>query len=214
MDTTRNEKADDRKPTTKGLIRENILNMEFFFSVVIPIALFSAFDHYKMTLNGTMAAGGWSLGMIIFQYIRDKRVNVFAAIGAIFSAIGLVGAVVSRNPMYYLASPIVIDLLQAIVFFGSVVIGKPLIQMLAEYTIKKKFSEEFRRQAKFKKAWVILTVAWGVLAVTQALLRIVLLRYASNEVYYAVSSIYGSISTPLMLAVSFWFPGWYWKHKA
>lgn len=213
MDTTGNEKVDNHKLTTKKLIQENLLNMEFFLSVVIPVALFSIFDHYNMTLNGTIAAGGWSLGVIVLQYVRDKRVNVFAALGTIFSAIGLVGAVISKNPMYYLASPIVIDMLQAIVFLGSVLIGKPLIQMLAEYTTKRRFSDEFRRQPKFKRAWVLLTVAWGVLNLTQAFLGIILLRYASNEVYYAVSSGYGSISTPLMLAVSFWFPGWYWKHK-
>lgn len=116
-----------------------------------------------------------------------------------------------RDPKFYLASPIVTDSILALVFLGSILFGKPLIQVFAEYTVKGSFSEELKKKPKYKAAWTILTVAWGVLSITQALLRIALLFSVSNELYFSISTTYGNISTPLLLVITFWFPGWYWK---
>ena len=214
MDLIKTEKVQNQKSMSRSLMYENILNIEFILSVVVPIILFSAFDYYNMKLSGTIVAGSWSIGIVIVQFIKKHKVNIFGAIGAGLSAIGLIGTILSKNPTFYLASPIVIDLILSAVFLGSVLLGKPIIRILAEYSVKGGFSEEIRKKPKFKSAWIIVTIAWGVLSITQALLRIVLLYSVSNEVYYAISTAYGNISTPLLLVFSFWFPGWYWKRKA
>ena len=208
-----NFNTENKKITVKKLIFDNILNIEFLLSFVIPVILFTVFGNFNMELTGIILAGLWSIGLVMIQIIIYKKANVFAIIATCFSAVGLIGTVISKDPMFYLASPIILDILLALVFFGSIIIGKPLIQILAENTVKGGFPEEIRNKANYKSAWIILTNAWGILSITQALLRIVLIYTASKEVYFAISTAYGNISSPLMLVFSFWFPKWYWKRN-
>jgi intracellular septation protein A len=167
-----------------------------------------------MRLFGIIMAGSWSVGIVLIQYIQGSKINIYAIIGAIISAISLVGTIISRNPVFYLASPIVTDLLLALVFLGSLLFGKPLIQLFAEYEMKDAFPEDFRQKPEYKSAWKILTAGWGILSITQALLRIILLYSASMEIYYTISMIYGNVSTVLFFVFSFWFPRWYWGRTA
>lgn len=199
--------AQDRQ---KSAIRR-LINTEFILSVILPILLFLVLDKMGMTLTGTILAGVWSLLMTIIVLIKDKRLNVYAIISLIFAVIGLTTTVISSNPVYYLASPIVSDILLALAFFLSVAIGKPLIQEFAEYQMKDMFSPDLRAKPMYKSAWMIITSAWGVLSLLQAAIRIVLLVSVSSAVYFSVSMIIGNLTTIGMLIGSVRFPSWYWK---
>jgi intracellular septation protein A len=188
-----------------------IFNLDFFLSVVIPIIIFYALSHFNMILLGTILAGSWALAAIVFQYTRERKVNIFAIIVAIFSVVGLVGTIVFHNPTFYLESPILMDLVLGCIFLGSLLVGKPLIQIFAEYEMKDAFSQKLRMHPKYVSAWRILTAGWGLLCISQALLRLALLHTVSPEVYYSISSVYGNVSTPLFLLFTFWFPKWYWR---
>jgi intracellular septation protein A len=190
---------------------KKIFDFNFVLGVIVPIIIFYVFNHYDMVFQGTVLAGVWALGAIAFQYFRERRANVFAILVAIFSVIGLFGTIIFHSPTFYLESPIAMDLVLGCIFLGSLVIGKPLIQIFAEYEMKDAFSQNLRMHPKYVSAWRILTAGWGLLCISQALLRLVLLHTASTAVYYSISSIYGSVSTPLFLLFSFWFPKWYWK---
>jgi intracellular septation protein A len=193
-----------------GIIKR-IFDLYFALGVVVPIVIFYVFSYYDMIFQGTILAGVWALGVIAYQYMRERRANAFAIIVTIFSVIGLIGTIVFHSPTFYLESPIAMDLVLGFIFLGSLIIGKPLIQIFAEYEMKDGFSQELRMHPKYTSAWQILTVGWGLLCISQALLRFVLLQMASPEMYYTISSVYGSISTPLFLLFSFWFPKWYWR---
>jgi hypothetical protein len=167
----------------KSVLRK-LFNMEFMLSVILPIILFLAFDRMNMTLKGTIAAGAWS-----------------------------VTTAISSNPLYYLASPIVSDLLLALAFFASVAVRKPLIKEFAEYQMKDMFSPALRAKPMYNNAWMIITAAWGVLSLLQAAIRIVLLLTVSNAVYYSASMIIGNVTTIIMIIGSVKFPSWYWKRE-
>lgn len=194
----------------KDIIRR-IFNLNFLLSVVIPIIIFYILSHYNMILLGTILAGSWALAAIMFQYTRDRKINVFTMIIALFSIIGLFGTVFFHNPTFYLESPILMDLMLGCIFLGSLLIGKPLIQIFAEYEMKDAFSQKLRMHPKYVSAWRILTAGWGLICLSQAFLRLALLHTASPEVYYSISSVYGNVSTPLFLLFTFWFPKWYWR---
>lgn len=193
-----------------GIIKR-IFDLYFALGVVVPIIIFYVFSYYDMIFQGTILAGVWALGVIAYQYMRERRANAFAIIVTIFSVIGLIGTIVFHSPTFYLESPIAMDLVLGCIFLGSLIIGKPLIQIFAEYEMKDGFSQELRMHSKYTSAWQILTAGWGLLCISQALLRFALLQIASPEMYYTISSVYGSISTPLFLLFSFWFPKWYWR---
>ena len=124
-----------------------------------------------MILLGTILAGSWALAAVIFQYTRGRKINIFAIIVALFSIIGLFGTIVFHNPVFYLESPIFMDLVLGCIFLGSLLIGKPLIQILAEYEMKDAFSQKLRMHPKYVSAWRILTAGWGLVCISQAMLR-------------------------------------------
>ncbi len=97
--------------------------------------------------------------------------------------------------------------------FGSLFLERPLIQVIVEQSYLKNISKERRKQPEYKKVWRIITIAWGILGISQAVVRSILLYTVSMSSYYAISTVYGNVSTPLMIAFSIMFPKWYWRRK-
>lgn len=202
-----------KKSSTNNSIIKTVFNRDFVISAIIPVIIFYVFDKLNMTLNGIILSGVWSIGVVIFYFIKDHKINALSTIAGVLSAIGLIGTVVSKNPTFYLISPIVQDFLIAIVFFGSLFLERSLIQIIVEQTYLKNVSEELRGNPKYKSAWRILTIAWGILNISQAIVRIILLHSVAISSYYALSTLYSNISTPLLIAISITFPKWYWNRK-
>lgn len=149
----------------KDIIRK-IFNLDFLLSVVIPIIIFYVLSLFNMILLGTILAGSWALAAIVFQYTRNRKINIFAIIVALFSIIGLFGTIIFHNPTFYLESPILMDLVLGSIFLGSLLVGKPLIQIFAEYEMKDAFSQKLRMHPKYLSAWRILTGGWGLVCIS------------------------------------------------
>lgn len=192
---------------------KNVFNKDFVVSAIIPIIIFSLLDKYGMTFEGIILSGSWSIGVVIVNYVKAREFNALAIMSAAFAGIGLIGTIVSKNPTFYLVAPIVQDILLAAMFFGSLLFKKSLIQIIIEQSYLKNESGEIRNSSKFKLICRFLSIAWGVLTVSQVLVRVVLLYSVSVGTYYAISTAYGNISTPLMVAFSIMFPKWYFKRK-
>ena len=206
------EKVSDKNGSNKNYsVLKNIFNKDFVVSAIIPIIIFSVFDKMEMTLNGIILSGVWSIGVVLINFIKEHKINALAVMGASFAGVGVIGTVISKNPTFYLVSPIIKDILIALIFFGSLFLKRSLIQIIVEQSYLKNVPEDFKKQPKYKAAWRIVTIAWGILNISQAVFRTVLLYSVSMSAYYATSTIYDNISTPLLLAFSILFPKWYWK---
>jgi len=203
--------SDNNNSNKKYSVLKNIFNKDFVVSAIIPIIIFSVFDKMEMTLNGIILSGVWSIGVVLINFIKEHKINALAVMGASFAGVGVIGTVISKNPTFYLVSPIIKDILIALIFFGSLFLKRSLIQIIVEQSYLKNVSEDFKKQPKYKAAWRIVTIAWGILNISQAGFRTVLLYSVSMSAYYATSTIYDNISTPLLLAFSILFPKWYWK---
>ncbi|AOR23382.1 VC0807 family protein [Clostridium taeniosporum] len=195
-------------------VLKNIFNKDFVVSAIIPIIIFSIFNKLQMTFYGIILSGVWSIGIVIINFIKEHKINALASMSAIFSGIGLIGTIISKNPTFYLISPIIQDILYALIFFSSLLFERSLIQVIVEQSYLKNVSQEVKKKPKYKLVWRILTVAWGILNVSQAVLRTILLYSVSMSSYYAISTLYSNISSPLLLAFSILFPKWYWKNRS
>lgn len=58
-----------------------VFNREFVISDIIPVIIFSVFDKLNMTLNGIILSGVWSIGVVIFNFIKEHKINALATIG-------------------------------------------------------------------------------------------------------------------------------------
>lgn len=180
-------------------------------SAIIPIIIFSGFDKIGMTLNGIILSGVWSIGIVVLNFMKERKLNALAVMGGAFSAIGVVGTVISNNLTFYLIAQIIQDILFAIIFLGSLLSKKSLVQIIAEQSYLKNVSEEFKKQPKYVAAWRIVTISWAILNISQAIVRTILLFTVSIGSYYAISTIYCNISSPALITFSILFPRWYWK---
>lgn len=205
------EKMSNNNSNKKYAVLKNIFNKDFVISAIIPIIIFSVLDHQGMTLNGIILSGVWSIGVVCINFIKEHKINALASISASISVIGLAGTIISKNATFYLISPIIQDILLALMFFGSLFFERSLIQVIVEQSYLKNVSEDLKKQPKYKKAWRIITIAWAILNISQAAVRIILLYTVSMSSYYAISTVYSNISTPVLIAFSIMFPGWYWK---
>lgn len=194
-----------------SLIR-NILNKDFVISAIIPLVIYEVVTKCSTELLGLILSGVWCIGVVIVNYLITKSVNFLATIGAVFNGIGLIGTIISKNPTFYLATPIVMDFLFALMLIGSIFISHPIIQVVAEQSFLNNAPKGMKDNPKYKSNWIILTGAWGVIKVVQGIIRILLLNFFTVEVYYTVSSLYSGISMPLFIAFSIIFSKWYLKH--
>jgi intracellular septation protein A len=192
-------------------IIKNILNKDFIVSAIVPIIIFSIFDKNGMTLDGIILSGVWSIGLVILNFIKEHKINALALMGATFSGTGIIGTIISQNPTFYLVAPIVQDIILAVVFFGSLLGKRSLVQIIAEQSYLKNVPEDFKKQPKYTAAWRIVTVSWGILNISQAVIRTIILFSVSMSSYYAISTIYCNLSSPLLIAFSILFPKWYWN---
>ena len=51
----------------------DIFNKDFVVSAIIPIIIFSVFDKMEMTLNGIILSGGWSIGVVLINFIKEHQ---------------------------------------------------------------------------------------------------------------------------------------------
>ena len=205
------EKLANNNSNKKYSVLKKIFNKDFVVSAIIPVIIFYAFDKIGMTLNGIILSGVWSIGVVLINFMKEHKINALGAMGAIFAGIGVIGTVISKNPTFYLVSPIIQDILVAIIFFGSLFFERSLIQVIVEQSYLKNVSKERKKQYEYKKVWRIITAAAAILTISQAALRIILLYTVSMSSYYAISTVYGNISTPIFIAFAIMFPKWYWK---
>ena len=206
MEKSANKNFQETPPTAK-----NIFNKEFIASAIIPLIIFYIFNYMSMVLEGTILSGFWCISVFLFKLIREHKINVIALLSGIFSVIGLLCTILLRNPNIYLAEPILEDILYAVIFFSSLFFSRPLIQVLVEDSHIVAFPEYFRKTSQYKFVWKMLTIAWGILNLSQALLRVTLLYSVPIDLYYTISKIYSNVSSPLLLIFSYKFPKWYWE---
>lgn len=192
---------------------KSIFNKDFIVSAIIPVIIFSLFDRNGMTMNGIILCGSWSIGVVVINFIKKHQINALAMMSATFSGIGLVGTIISKNPTFYFIAPIAQNMLIAAVFFGSLYFKKPLIQIIVEQSYLKNVPEVIKGNPKYKVNWEILTAAWGILNITEAVLKIILLNVVSISSYYAISTVCGNVLDSSLLIFSILFSKWYLKKK-
>ncbi len=105
--------------------------MNILLSAIIPLIIFYAFDYANKTFLGIVASGIWCAAVVIVGFIKKRKINFIAAISLILSIIGLLDNLF-KNPRYYLLSPIINDGIFAVLFFGSLLTPKTLIEAIVE----------------------------------------------------------------------------------
>lgn len=70
--------------------------------------------------------------MLAITYWHARRLNLFAGLATTVAVIEVIGTVITRNPNVYLAAVAIDNILYGLVLLGSLLLSRPLIQILAE----------------------------------------------------------------------------------
>ena len=153
--------------------------------------------------------------MALFTWWRNRRVEGFAVLAVIFAAIQIVTTMITRNPALYLRSGAINNAIEGLVYFGSLLLPRPLIQIAAEATgATDNVPEDLRRAPAYRAAWQILTAIWGAVNVGKAIAMVLAERWLPLDAALVLGLLMGWPLLVGLLAFSFWFPGWYWSRRA
>ncbi len=209
--------TDQQDTATGGQIsRANFPYRQFILGTLVPISFFYIFHRFDRPLAGALLAIGWSIGLLGVTYWRSRRIELFPALAIPIIAIELVGTLITRNPAFYLASAAIENVLWGLVFLGSILISRPLIQIFAELLMPGLGSKDFLDQLRlspqlYRSAWQIITALWGVISLSKAILLIFSQLWLHIETFLIIRTASGIPVTILMLFLSYRFPEWYWK---
>jgi len=210
-----------KKQTTSAPLQISGANFpfrQFILGALVPISFFYAFHHFEQPLAGALLAIGWSLSLLGVTYWRSRRIELFPGLAIPIIAIELIGTLVTRNPTIYLASAAIENVLWGLIFLGSILMPRPLIQIFAELLNPGLGSQEFLNQSKlppylYRSAWQILTAFWGIVNLSKAIILIFSQLWLPIEVFLIVRTATGLPVMVLMLVFSYRFPGWYWERQ-
>ena len=189
---------------------------QFILGAVVPISFFYTMHRFNRPLAGALLAIGWSLCLLAMNYWRLRRIELFAGLAIPIVVIESIGTLVTRNPAFYLASAAIENTLWGLLFLGSMLLPRPLIQIFAEMLNPGLGSQEFFNQYKlppqlYRSAWQILTAAWAGVNLSKAMILIFSQLNLSLEAFLVVRTAVGIPVLVLMLVFSYRFPRWYWE---
>ena len=189
---------------------------QFILGALVPISFFYVFHRFEKPLTGAMLAIGWSLSLLAITYWRSRRIELFPGLAIPVITIELIGTLFFKNPDLYLASAAIENVIWGLVFFASILIHRPLIQIFAEMLNPGLGSPEFLNQSKlstqlYRSAWQIVTAAWGGINLLKAIILIFSQLNLTMEAFLIVRTASGLPVMVLMLVFSYRFPGWYWE---
>ena len=189
---------------------------QFILGALVPISFFYAFHRFGQPLAGALLAIGWSLSLLVITYWRSRRIELFPGLAIPVIAIELIGTLVFKSPDLYLASAAIENVLWGLLFLGSILFQRPLIQIFAEMLNPGLGSQEFLKQSKlspqlYRSAWQIITAMWGGVSLLKAIILIFSQLNLPLEAFLMARTASGLPVTVLMLVLSYRFPGWYWE---
>jgi len=189
---------------------------QFILGALVPISFFYAFHRFGQPLAGALLAIGWSLSLLVITYGRSRRIELFPGLAIPIIAIELIGTLVTGNPAFYLASAAIENVLWGLLFLGSILFQRPLIQIFAEMLNPGLGSLQFLKQSKlspqlYRSAWQIITAMWGGVSLLKAIILIFSQLNLPLEAFLMARTASGIPVMVLMLVLSYRFPGWYWE---
>ena len=189
---------------------------QLILGALVPITIFYTLHRLGQPMTGALLAIGWSIGLLVIKYWRSRSIELFPALAIPIVLVELIGTLITRNPDFYLAAAAIDNVLWGLLFLGSLLLTRPLIQIFAELLNPGLGSQDFLRHFEmpvqlYRSAWKILTVIWASVNFLKAIILILSQLKLPLEAFIIVRTASGLPVLVLMLIFSYRFPRWYWE---
>jgi intracellular septation protein A len=189
---------------------------QLILGALVPITIFYTLHRLGQPMTGALLAIGWSIGLLVIKYWHSRSIELFPALAIPIVLVELIGTLITRNPDFYLAAAAIDNVLWGLLFLGSLLLTRPLIQIFAELLNPGLGSQDFLRHFEmpvqlYRSAWKILTVIWAGVNFLKAIILILSQLKLPLEAFIIVRTASGLPVLILMLIFSYRFPRWYWE---
>lgn len=171
----------------------------------LPVVLFYVAIRNWGFSPAVVAVLVWSAVIFVWHYRRTGGADVFSATTFVFACVKAAAGLASQNQWLYLAWPSLENLTYGTLFFGSALLGRPLLALYAErlYPIEP----EVRSSKPFRQAFLIVSAVWLIGHSLRGLLRLWLLSLdLPLEVYLPLDTVAGWPINLSLIAFTTWYP--------
>jgi hypothetical protein len=172
-----------------GFLREGFL----------PLAAF----YVGLRLSGLLVAmaAAAAASLVIYGYERAAgRGGLLVRLSLLFVAVQTAIGLGTHSAVAYLAAPVLLNAAWALVFLGSVAIGRPLAGALA--CAWYPFPPDFRETPAFRRVFGVGSIVWGLYLLARSALRLGALTLGDGVGLYLLVVL--GTGTPLMLGLVAW----------
>lgn len=171
---------------------------------VLPVLLFYVGFQQLGFSAAVVIVLTWSALIFGFHFRRTRRADVFSATTFAFACVKAAAGLASQNTWLYLAWPSLENIVYGTAFFGSALLGQPLLALYAErlYPIPR----GVRTSISFQRAFLIASAAWLCGHSLRAVLRLWLLAHLPLEWYLIVDTVAGWPINLSLVAFTAWYP--------
>jgi intracellular septation protein A len=171
---------------------------------LLPVALFYAAFRTWGFSAAVIVVLAWSAAVFAWHYRRTQGADVFSATTFGFACVKAGAGLVSQNPWLYLAWPSLENMIYGMAFFGSALLGRPLLALYAQrlYPIPP----GVRESTTFRRAFLIASAAWLVGHSLRAVVRLWLLNNLPLEFYLIADTVAGWPINVSLVTFTAWFP--------
>ncbi len=171
---------------------------------LLPVAIFYvAFRTWGFSA-AVIVVLTWSAAVFAWHYRRTGGGDVFSATTFAFACVKAGAGLLSQNPYLYLAWPSLENVIYGTAFFGSALLGRPLLALFAQrlYPIPP----SVRQSATFRRAFLITSAAWLVGHTLRAVVRLWLLNNLPLELYLIGDTVAGWPINISLATFTAWYP--------
>ena len=161
---------------------------QFALEAVTPVlAFYAGWRAYGL---GAGIAASTVVSVAVAAYVVRRGHDVaLVALGVVFVLLQAAVALATHSTTVYLAQPVVFSSLLALVYVGSVVVGRPLIGVFASAWYP--FPAWFRESAPFRGEFAMQTLVWAAYCLARAALRLIVLLHSGVGGFVVVSLLTG-----------------------
>jgi len=185
-----------------GHVKEGALGL--VLGSVLPVVFFYGAFRILGFAAAVIIVLGWSATVFAWHYRRTRGADVFSATTFGFACVKAAAGLLSQNQWLYLAWPSLENLIYGTAFFGSALLGRPLLAQYARrlYPIPP----DVRASSTFRRAFLIASAAWLGGHALRAVLRLWLLANLPLEPYLIADTVAGWPINLSLVAFTMWYP--------
>jgi hypothetical protein len=203
------DQNEEHKATLFEIMKKNLPWKDILLAIIIPQTIYHIFEGMGHKVTGITLGLAWCFVYMGIGYIKSRKIDIFPLFTVFLLVVQAITILFKNLPEMELYIKALDSTIYGILYIISLFFAKPLIQVFVDSMNISDIPDFIKRTPYYRKAWVRVTLAWGLVNLFQAGL-LVFFSHHNRDLIHVIDNISG---WPVMMALfvfSFWYPKYYW----